>query len=143
MPLGLLALFIQLFLPQCQLLLKFARRLGGFGLLLFLCRFQAFLLLPILLPLILLLFLQLRQLLLQCAKCLGGFGLLSFQLSGGRFFVLLITLTRFIVGGLRRRQLLLPNLLLNVFRRFRQGRQPLFQQGNAPISLRGLLLLPR
>ncbi|CUZ09181.1 Uncharacterised protein [Serratia marcescens] len=139
MPLGLLALFIQLFLPQCQLLLKFTRRLGGFGLLLRQRGLQAFLLLPILLPLILLLFLQLRQLLLQCAKCLGGFCLLLRQLSGGRLFVLLITLARFIVGGLRRRQFLLPG----VIRLFRQRRQPLFQQGDTPIALLGLLFFLR
>ena len=139
MLLGLLALTITLFLQLRQLLLKFTRRLGGFGLLLRQRRLQAFLLLPTLLPLALLLFLQLRQLLLQFARQPGSLGLLLFQLSGGRFFILLITLARFIVGGLGRRQFLLPSLI----RLFRQRRQPLFQQGNAPVALLGFLLLPR
>ena len=138
MLLNLLALIITLFLQLRQLLLKFTRRLGGFGLLLRQRRLQAFLLLPTLLPLALLLFLQLRQL-LQFARQPGSLGLLLFQLSGGRFFILLITLARFIVGGLGRRQFLLPSLI----RLFRQRRQPLFQQGNAPVALLGFLLLPR
>ena len=137
--LSLLAYDIPLFLHLRQLLLKFTRSLGGFGLLLRQRRLQALLLLPPLLPLIHLLFLQFRQLLLQFARQPGSLGLLLFQLSGGRFFILLITLARFIVGGLHRGQFLLPG----VIRLARQHRQPLFQQGNTPIALRGLLLLPR
>ena len=130
---------ILLFLPLRQLLLKFAYRLGGFGLLLFQRRLQAFLLLLGLLALTITLFLQLRQLLLKFARQPGSLGLLLFQLSGGRFFILLITLASLIVGGLGRRQFLLPSLI----RLLRQRRQPLFQQGNAPVALLGLLLLPR
>ena len=139
MPLGLLALFIQLFLPQCQLLLKFSRRLGGFGLLLFQRCFQAFLLPLGLLALFIQFFLPQCQLLLKFTRRLGGFRLLLRQLSGGRLFVLLITLARFIVGGLRRRQFLLPGVICL----FRQRRQPLFQQGDTPIALLGLLFFLR
>ncbi len=95
--------------------------------------------LPTLLPLALLLFLQFRQLLLQFARQPGSLGLLLFQLSGGRFLILFITLACFIVGGLRRGQFLLPG----VIRLARQRCQPLFQQGDTPIALLGLLLLPR